>query len=84
MNHITGTHSLSGSAIYSRYAGSIGDINGNFIGNFISSAKGWATGAIYTEGTIGNITGDFIGNYALGPNSLAGGVAISNNIDSLY
>ena len=84
MNHITGTHSLSGSAIYSRYAGSIGDINGNFIGNFISSAKGWATGAIYTEGTIGNITGDFIGNYALGPNSLAGGGAISNNIDSLY
>ena len=77
--------SASGGAIYND-GGTIGDITGDFIGNYAqvsgsnSSAYG---GAIFNYyGTIGDITGDFIGNYAqsngTGPYSSASGGAIYN------
>ena len=60
-----------GGAIYNE--GTIGDITGDFIGNYAlstSESNGYPSpeasgGAIYNlNGTIGNITGDFISNYA--------------------
>ncbi len=52
----------SGGAIYNR--GTIGDITGDFIGNYIDFYNGNG-GAIYNSANavIGNITGNFIGNY---------------------
>ena len=58
-----------GGAIYN--SGTLGNITGDFIGNYAYSYGG----AIHNNGTIGNITGDFIGNYA----SSADGGAILNN-----
>ena len=50
--------------IYNR--GEIGDITGNFIGNYKSSSSSHVSGGAISNnnGTIGDITGDFIGNYA--------------------
>ena len=79
--NVTTSSSATGGAIYN--FGTIGDITGDFIGNYASSA-GTGTysyaygGAIYNNGTIGNITGDFIGNYASANYSAAGG-AIYNS-----
>ena len=63
-----------GGAIYNNN-GTIGDITGDFIGNYAQSKNGYVYGgAIYNDrGTIGDITGDFIGNYAFG-DTAAGGV----------
>ena len=48
-------------------SGTIGNITGDFIGNYASSEDDVYGGAIYNDsGIIGNITGDFIGNYASG------------------
>ncbi|MBQ8436868.1 MAG: hypothetical protein IJX20_04380, partial [Alphaproteobacteria bacterium] len=61
---ITSTSStVYGGAIYN--SGTIGNITGDFIGNYASGKYAYG-GAIYNEsdGTIGDITGDFIGNYA--------------------
>ncbi len=69
-----------GGAIYNE-KGTIGDITGDFIGNyaFTSSSNNAALGgAIANGGTIGNITGDFIGNYAKSENNYAFGGAIYN------
>ena len=54
-----------GGAIYN-YKGTIGDISGNFSGNFAQSDSYYVYGgAIYNyKGTIGDITGDFSNNYA--------------------
>ena len=52
-----------GGAIYNR--GTIGDIAGNFIGNYSTGGEGEYGGAIDNRGAIGDITGDFIGNYAV-------------------
>ena len=67
-----------GGAIYN--TGTIGDITGDFIGNYVSGSNNANGGAILNSGTIGNITGDFIGNYALGESTDddAGGGAIDN------
>ena len=69
----------SGGAIYNNKA-TIGDITGDFIGNYAFSSNYEAKGgAIYNdEGTIGNITGDFIGNY-VSSNYEAKGGAIYND-----
>jgi len=69
--------SSTGGAIYN-YKSTIGDITGDFIGNYASSTSSSALGgAIYNfNATIGDITGDFIGNYATG--SSANGGAIYN------
>ncbi len=67
-----------GGAIYNNGSSAkLGDINADFIGNYVSGfyVKG---GAIYNNyGTIGNIAGDFIGNYAQGYYAYGG--AIYNN-----
>lgn len=78
----TGTEQ-GGGAIFNNYLLPIlGDINADFVGNYISSSSSNAYGgAIYNANgaVIGNITGDFIGNYVSGSDSYAIGGAISNN-----
>ncbi|MDD4557098.1 MAG: hypothetical protein PHE89_07240 [Alphaproteobacteria bacterium] len=66
------------------YSSKIGDINGNFIGNFINSTMGATQGgAIYNEeGNIGNIKGDFISNYARSQDSEVFGGAIYTTGDA--
>ena len=51
----------NGGAIFNYSDATIGNITGDFIGNYASTLGG----AIYnySDATIGNITGDFIGNY---------------------
>lgn len=59
---------------------SIGNITGNFIGNYASGEYAYG-GAIFNEyGEISDITGDFIGNYAAGSGEYAeaAGGAIAN------
>ena len=57
----------------------IGDITGDFIGNYASGYSSANGGAIYNKyGTIGDITGDFIGNYATSNNYETYGGAIYN------
>ena len=75
-NSLTGTEEgsnslyLRGGAIYNSDTGTIGNITGNFIGNYASKGAVYSVrdaaygGAIYNDGTIGNITGNFIGNTA--------------------
>ncbi|MCQ2362302.1 MAG: autotransporter domain-containing protein [Acidaminococcaceae bacterium] len=59
-------YEVSGGAIYNFKT--MGNITGDFIGNYVSSSKSDYSaargGAIYNLGTIGDIVGDFIGNYA--------------------
>lgn len=59
---------------------SIGNITGNFIGNYASGKYAYG-GAISNDGEISDITGDFIGNYAAGSGEYAGaaGGAIANS-----
>lgn len=58
---------------------SIGNITGNFIGNYASGEYAYG-GAISNDGEISDITGDFIGNYAAGSGEYAeaAGGAIAN------
>ena len=73
--------SAPGGVIYNM--GTIGDITGDFSGNYAQSTSGFAQGgAIYNSGsnsTIGDITGDFSGNYAQSTPSSAQGGAIHNS-----
>lgn len=57
---------------------SIGNITGNFIGNYASGEYVYG-GAISNDGEISDITGDFIGNYAAGSGEYAYGGAIANS-----
>ena len=68
-----------GGAIYND-GGTIGNITGDFIGNYASlkSSSHVSGGAIYNIGTIGNISGDFIGNYSYSANMSSNGGAIYN------
>ena len=69
---------LGGGAI-ANAGGTIGDITGDFIGNYATGDVQALGGAIDNAGgTIGDITGDFIGNYATGDVQALGG-AIANN-----
>ena len=75
-----------GGAIYN--AGTVGDITGNFVGNYVTGSKGARGGAIYSDGKLGNITGDFVGNYvymnsSLGQNNVGFGGAIHLNAGSV-
>ena len=65
-----------GGAIYNN-RGTIGNITGDFIGNYVSSDG--SGGAIYNAGTIGNITGNFIGNYG----DDYGGAIYNNNSSTI-
>lgn len=82
----TGTEQ-GGGAIFNNYLLPIlGDINADFVGNYISSSSSNAYGgAIYNANgaVIGNITGDFIGNYVSGSDSYAIGGAIFNDGSNL-
>ena len=56
-----------GGAIYNYYNSTIGNITGDFIGNYNYASSGNVYGGAihnYYNSTIGNITGDFIDNYA--------------------
>ena len=78
---ITRVSSAYGGAIHNSY-GTIGNITGDFIGNYASgsSSVNYAYGgAIYNSGTIGDVTGDFIGNYASSGDSETIGGAIINS-----
>ena len=70
-----------GGAIYND-RGTIGDITGDFIGNYAqsNSSSSASGGAIrnYYGGTIGNITANFISNYVYSEKSTAEGGAINN------
>ena len=60
----------------------LGDINANFIGNYLSSNSDIYGGAIYnSSGTIGDIIGDFIGNYAV---TSAAGLFVVANGGAIY
>lgn len=76
----TNTYSDAEGGAIANLSGTIGDINGDFLGNFASSnstASGYNTnganaigGAIANiSGTIGNLSGNFAGNYTLAVNS---------------
>ena len=59
----------------------IGNITGDFIGNYTSSSSSSSYaqgGAIINSGTIGNISGDFIGNHAYSERGIIDGGAICN------
>ncbi|MDR1826410.1 MAG: hypothetical protein LBQ49_01830 [Rickettsiales bacterium] len=70
-NYVTGDFFTFGGALHNR--GVIGDMEGDFIGNYALSNNSFsAGGAIYNIGTIGGVTGVFIGNRT---QSLGGGNA---------
>lgn len=79
VNQTTGSTSgyQYGGAIFNQGSSAkLGDITGDFIGNYAAAGGG----AIYNyDGTIGDITGDFIGNYAAVSGEYAYGGAISNS-----
>ena len=80
LNQTTGSTSGNqyGGAIYNNGSSAkLGDINADFIGNYVTANSFAYGGAIYNTGTIGDITGDFIGNYAIGRSPAEGG-AIHN------
>ena len=70
-----------GGAIYN--SGTIGNITGDFIGNYASVGHDAYGGAIYNRETIGNITGDFIGNYATGDQPKGGAIYNSETIGNI-
>ena len=73
-------YGANGGAI-SNYDGTIGNLTGDFIGNYAVSTEYGATGGAiynYSRSTIGDITGNFIGNYASSTDSYARGGAIYN------
>ena len=78
-NYSEGAQSAVGGAICN-YDGTIGNITGDFIGNYVysSGSNSYSTaqgGAIYNyDGTIGDIKGNFIGNYASGPTAQGGAI----------
>ena len=53
-----------GGAIYNDGSSIIGNINGDFSGNYAQSYHNAEGGAIFNYGTIGDISGDFTSNYA--------------------
>ena len=57
----------------------IGNITGDFIGNYTLGSYSVQGGAIYNSGTIGDITGDFIGNYDTSRGSAYGGAIYNEN-----
>lgn len=88
------TSSNNGGAIYNAGTGYIGEIEGNFIGNFISASTDSSGGAILNKGSntsnythIGNIKGNFISNYtrSTGEHNGYGGAIYNSNgvIDSI-
>ena len=81
-NVSTTSSSAFGGAIYNDNGGTIGNITGDFIGNYAQSSDslGAHGGAIYNNynGTIGDITGDFLVNYVVAGYLDTGGGSIHN------
>ena len=48
--------------------GTLGDMSGDFVGNYALGSKYAYGGAINNRGTLGDMNGDFIGNYVSGSN----------------
>lgn len=68
---------MKGGAVYNN--GTIHNINGNFIGNYVSDPNRGiygAGGAIYNGGNIDSITGYFIGNHSVD----SGGAILNNGV----
>lgn len=62
---ISAMYGAYGAAIYNHSTGKIGNITGDFISNYASSAF-TDGGAILNDGSIGEISGNFMYNYATG------------------
>ena len=84
---IAGNWTAPAGGAISNSNGSIGNITGDFIGNYVSGTLRSSGGAIYNyRGTIGDITGNFIGNHASGTfqGALTGiGGAICNHMGTI-
>ena len=80
-------YQAQGGAIYNTYSSSsssngIGNVSGDFIGNYVSALKEAQGGAIYNNNSIDSITGTFSSNYAKSETTGALGGAIYNNSNS--
>lgn len=60
----SGSNNVNGGVIYNG-GGTLGNIAGDFSGNYVKGGRNAQGGAIYNKGTISDITGDFTENYAL-------------------
>ena len=82
VNYVSSPSGYEGSAIHN-YNSTIGDITGDFAGNYASSTSvaNASGGAIFNKhnSTIGDITGNFIGNYALSTSGSYGGAIYNGN-----
>src|SRR5574344_131574 len=82
-NYASGSYHIFGGAIYN--GGTISNIIGDFIGNYVTSTSREAHGGAIANGyrsKIGNIAGDFIGNYVTSTSREAHGGAIANGYRS--
>lgn len=81
LNRGTASLILEGGAIYNAKNKIIGNINGDFIANFVETVSSdWIYGGVIYNGygsQIKNITGNFVGNYAVSGTSASGGVIYS-------
>lgn len=81
LNRGTASVILEGGAIYNAENKIIGNINGDFIANFVETvSSGWIHGGVIYNGygsQIKSITGNFVGNYAVRGTSAFGGVIYS-------
>src|SRR5574344_2213861 len=80
-DYINQTTNLQGGAIINNGTNAkLGNIKGNFIGNYVSGSYGANGGAIYNylNAKIGNINANFIGNYASSTSNNTHGGAIYN------
>lgn len=81
LNRGTASVILEGGAIYNAKNKIIGNINGDFIANFVETvSSGRIYGGVIYNGygsQIKNITGNFVGNYAVSGTSALGGVIYS-------
>src|SRR5574344_456417 len=80
-DYINQTTNLQGGAIINNGTNAkLGNIKGNFIGNYVSGSYGANGGAIYNylNAKIGNINANFIGNYASSTSNNTNGGAIYN------
>ena len=81
LNRGTASVILEGGAIYNAENKIIGNINGDFIANFVETVSSdWIYGGVIYNGygsQIKSITGNFVGNYAVSGTSASGGVIYS-------
>lgn len=71
--------SIRGGALYNYTSGTIQDITGDFINNYVSSQQDGDAGAIYNRGSINSIVGNFIQNYVIADEAKGGAYYSSGN-----